>query len=292
MAEIVRELDQANALVHLEPIDVAKGLVSLYQSLPSWTRRTARLSSNAVRVRDLFKAANDPNKFLFDDIPATFGGADGVNDASVLLKVVDSVREGLRELAAAYPGMLLRLCDQMLAELQVPNASPPALAELRSRAENIRQLAGDFRLEAFIGRVSLYDGSPGAFEAIASLAADKPPREWVDVDLDRAAIDVAEMAQKFLRAETFARVKDRPARRHAMAVMIGMNGRPAPMLKEFDLAESDRVTVDELISRVATALDAADTKRRNVILAALAELSVRYMGDTEVETPEREVLAR
>ena len=37
----------------------------------------------------------------------------------------------------------------MLAELQVPNVSPQSLAELRARADNIRQLAGDFRLDAF-----------------------------------------------------------------------------------------------------------------------------------------------
>jgi hypothetical protein len=30
----------------------------------------------------------------------------------------------------------------MLAELQVPNASPQSLTELRERAENIRQLGG------------------------------------------------------------------------------------------------------------------------------------------------------
>jgi hypothetical protein len=39
------------------------------------------------------------------------------------------------------------------------------------------------------------------------------------------------MAQKFLRAETYARVKGRPDKRQALAVMIGMNGRPAPLLE-------------------------------------------------------------
>src|SRR5690606_19083104 len=73
MAEIVRALDQENTLVHLEPIDVARGLVGIFENLPPWTRRTMRLSANAVRVRDLFKRARDPNQFLFDDIPAVVG---------------------------------------------------------------------------------------------------------------------------------------------------------------------------------------------------------------------------
>ncbi len=280
MAEIVRTLDQANALVHLEPIDVARGLVAIYEDLPQWTKRTMQLSANAVRVRELFKRARDPNQFLFDDIPAVIGG-DGIpTKASDLQRAVASVRDGLEELVQAYPSMLRRLRDLMLAELQVPNLSPQSLAELRERAENIRQLAGDFHLEAFVGRVSQFDGTDEAFEGIASLAASKPPRDWVDPDLDSAAIDIADMAQKFLRAETYARVKGRPQKRQAMAVVIGVDGRPTPLLGEFHIADGDRVAIDDLIERVATALDNADTSRRSLILAALAELSVRYLQGT------------
>jgi hypothetical protein len=88
------------------------------------------------------------------------------------------------------------------------------------------------------------------------------------------------MAQKFLRAETYARVKGRPEKRQAMAVMIGMNGRPAPVLEEFAVSDTDRAAIDSLIDRVAVALDESDTTRRSVILAALAELSARYMQET------------
>src|SRR5690606_34202380 len=124
-----------------------------------------------------------------------------------LQRVISGLREGLEELVQAYPSMLHRLRDIMLAELQVPNLAPQSLAELRDRATNIRQLAGDFHLEAFVGRLSQFDCTDKAFEGIASLAASKPPRDWVDPDLDRAMVDIADMAQKFLRAETFARVK-------------------------------------------------------------------------------------
>ena len=36
MAHIVRELDEENTLTDLEPIDVARGLVAIYDRLPSW----------------------------------------------------------------------------------------------------------------------------------------------------------------------------------------------------------------------------------------------------------------
>ena len=289
MAEIVRDLDAANELAHLKPIDVGRGLVAIYDQLPQWTTRTMRLSSNAVSIRDLFKRAHDPNQFLFDDIPGTLGENISLANDKDLHRVVGSVREGLEELVQAYPSMLHRLRDIMLSELQVPNLSPQSLSELRDRAENIRQLAGDFRLDAFVGRLSQYDGSDEQFEGVASLAANKPPRDWIDLDLDKAAIELADMAQKFLRAEMYARVKGRPDKRQAMAVVVGMNGRPVSMLEEFDIADSDRGNVTALIERVEVALKEADISHRSIILAALAELSTRYMKEPE---PQQNVKGR
>ena len=281
LARVVRSLDSSNKLVHLEPIDVARGLVAIFDRLSQWTKRTMRLSANAMHVREIFNRASDPNKFLFDDIPATLGEDVSLANANDLNRVVTSVRGGLEELVRAYPEMLHRLRNIMLAELQVPNASPESLAELRGRAENIKQLAGDFRLDAFVGRLAQFDGSDDSFEGIASLAANKPPRDWVDPDLDRAAIELADMAQKFVRAETYTRVKGRPEKRHSMAVVVGMDGRPAPLVAEFEIADSDRAAVNDLIGRVTTALYEADTTRHSVVLAALAELSTRYMHKAE-----------
>ena len=126
MAEVVRDLDAANSLTHLAPIDVARGLIAIFDRLQAWTKRTTQLSTNAIRVREIFKHANDPNKFLFDDIPEAFGGAETLDDAT-LKGIVDDVRDGLVELVESYPSMLRRLNDLVLAELQVPNNSPQRL---------------------------------------------------------------------------------------------------------------------------------------------------------------------
>ena len=55
---------------------------------------------------------------------------------------------------------------------------------------------------------------------------------------------LAELAQKFLRAESFARVKGRPDKRHAMSVVVGMDGRPTPVHDEFAITDMDRNQVD------------------------------------------------
>lgn len=273
LAEIVRELDIENPLVHLKPIDVARGLVAVHEVLPPWSRRTMRLSANALRIRMLFKHAADPNKFVFDDIPALLG-----EDGSSPDVIVEYVKDGLRELTRAYPNMLARLREMMLTELHVPNATPRALADLRARAENIKDLNGDFRLNAFVNRLGTFSGSDIDMEGLASLTTNKPSRDWTDVDLDTAAIEIADFSQRFVRSESYAHVKGRPDKRQAMAVVVGLNGRSTPVSGDFSIADADRQTVDELIAKVEETLLNVDGGTRETILAALAEISAKYLG--------------
>jgi len=277
MAEVTHSFGMENEFVDLEPLTIGRGLIAIYDRLPKWTQRTLRLSTNATHIREVFKRAHDPNQFLFDDIPASLSRNVSLDSDVDLPEIIENIQKGLAELIDAYPAMLGGLRDLMLAELQVSNASPQSLAELRDRAKNIRSLDGDFRLDAFTDRLREFDGSDEAFEAIASLAANKPPHNWVDPDLDHAAIELAVMSQMFLRLETYTRVKGRPEKRQAMAVVVGLEGRPAPLHEEFAVADSEREVVDGLVCRVTDALDSPDTPRHALILAALAEVSARYM---------------
>lgn len=283
MAETVRELDSDNTLKHLEPIDVARGLIAIFDKIHPWAQRTLHLSKEAIRIRNIFKKANDPNKFLFDDIPSLLGEDADLNSVNTITRVVNLTHNGLTELKAAYPSELNRLREIMLTELQVPNLSLPALAELRERAENIKQLTGDFRLEAFVGRLAGFYGTDDDMEGIASLATNKPPKMWVDNDVDRAKVEITDLAQKFIRAEAFARVKGREDKRQSLSVVVGINGRPTPIHHDFDVVDSDREEINELVSKLEIPILEGHRDRKNVILAALAELSARYIDSIDEE---------
>lgn len=278
LAEVVRDLDAENKLDYLEPIDVARGLVAIHDRLPAWTGRTQRISRDAQDVRHLFRQAKDPNRLLFDDMPELLKEplADATEDTPA--RIADRIRQGLTELVEAWPALLHRLRELLLSELQVPNSSPAMLAELRARAENIRELGGDHHLEAFIVRLSRFEGSDDDIEGLASLAINKPPQVWVDPDIDRATLEIAAMAQRFLRAETFARVKGRTEKRHSMALVVGMEGAPSTLHDEFAVGDLDRPQVEALTSRLEAVLGDTEQVRREVVLAALVEVSARFLG--------------
>jgi hypothetical protein len=70
-----------------------------------------------------------------------------------------------------------------------------------------------------------------------------------------------------------------------MAVVVGRNGRPTPVAGEFHIADTDRAAVDDLIYRVEQTLESVDRQGRNIILAALAEMSAKYLGEAELFRP-------
>ena len=137
--------------------------------------------------------------------------------------------------------------------------------------------------EAFIIRLAQFQGRDDDIEGLASMAVNKPPRTWVDPDLDRAAVELAELAQRFIRAEAFARVKGRQDKRHAMAVIVGMGGQPTLVHDQFEITDLDLPAVKTLVESIDATLRDNGQERRNIILAALAELSAQYL-DSRKET--------
>jgi hypothetical protein len=262
-----------------EPLEVARGLVGVVIGLKPWTLKTTRLSDNAIQVRNLAKVANDPNKFMLDDIPALFAGTEAATarkkePAPAASSIISAVESGLEELVDAYPVMLFDMAKTMFIELRVPKVDDQAYAELHIRAETVRGLTGNYRLDAFATRLATFNGKIDEIEGIASLAASKPPRDWVDRDIDHATVEIAALAQAFIKAESLAHVKGRQDRRQAMSVVFGDSRRPSPLSPEFAVSIDEMGEVENLVSQFH-ALLVKNHVSRDVALAAIAELGSR-----------------
>jgi hypothetical protein len=244
-----------------EALEVARRLVRFARDLPPWTRKTLSLSSATSEVRRVLFQADDPHKALFIDLPAIFEEGDaGAASAGI--------ETTLRELSKAYPEMLCDLSRKMLRALG--HATEGGLEDLRQRARIVADLTGDLRLDAFATRLATYSGALNDLEAIASLAINRPPRDWTDRDPDQAALALADFALRFRRAEALARVNGRHPTREAMALVIGTGEAGQEVVQEFEVAERDRPQVAALAQELAKVL-AQSGADRSVILAALAE---------------------
>jgi len=257
-------------------VGLARALVTIVKSQPASALRTAQLSKAALAVRAAIRSADDPHVLLHETLPSALQSVVERSNAPVS-ELVDVLSRSLNEISRVYQHLMHRFESTLLKELGVI-PSEAGLPQLRERADRIHGLTGDFRLEALILRLKTYAGSTSDIEGVASLCANKPPRDWSDNDADRAGLEAADLAQRFNRAEAFARVKGRKDGRHAVAFVVGLDHTPELVAREFDINENDRRTVLKL-ARDIKALADSKVLPQEIVLAAIAHVGSNLLSD-------------
>lgn len=253
-----------------DPLEAARGLVAMVFNLPEWVRRTQRLSSTAKDMRDMLLRASDPHKVLFVDLASLLNAANGA-------AYVAALREPLQELAGAYGEMLDEVECKMLKAL---DAGKDDLDLLRKRASSVAGVSGDLRLDSFATRLANYDGTRSSLEGILSLAAEKPPRDWVDRHIDAAILELTKFARRFREAEAFVTVQGRKANSEAIAVVIGTGSDTKVVSRSVSISDRHRETVDAKVDEVTMILENKGLSR-DVLLAILAKLSMKLVSGDE-----------
>lgn len=240
------------------PLGVGRAMVALAFSVPAWAKRTQRLMPETKAARDALLRADDPHRLLFIDLPTVLGARPS--------DLAERLAAPLVELLNAYPAMLRSVDARMAEAIDAPEGDR---TELASRALAVMRATGDLRLESFASRLQKRDGSLAAIEGILSLAANKPPRDWTDLDIDAATVAVADLALAFRRAEALVAVEGRAPGREAFAVVIGSSGRSDTVAKTFEVAGRDRMAVDKAADCVVSLLKSSGLSG-DLLMAALA----------------------
>jgi hypothetical protein len=243
-----------------EPLDSARALVSFAFALPDWTRRTGVISTASILVRDSLLRASDPNKVLFLDLPSLLEK----NDLKGLAEALFSC---LNELSTAYPSMLGRQRDELFRSLDHRGE----VKRLKARAKNIVGASGDFRLDAFILRLSELSETASDIESLISLAVSMPPREWTDRDMQAASIQLRQWALDFRKVEALALIANRPAMREVFSVVFGNARGNKTTSATLDIGEDDAPAIREQVTALRSQRPKTARDRR-IFLAALIEL--------------------
>src|SRR3546814_10488050 len=129
--------------------------------------------------------------------------------------------------------------------LDALDANRGNLAALQERAKSVSGISGDLQLDGFATRLANFDGSRASLEGILSLAAERPPRDWVDRHIDTAILELAKLARRFREAEAFVPVQGRKAHSEAIAVVIGTGSDTKTISRSFAISDSHRETRSE-----------------------------------------------
>jgi hypothetical protein len=263
--EAINEFDGNKLDLNSVPLFVAQRLVKLIDNLHPWVLKTRTLSPQTTKLRDVIKNAKDPHKLLFDDLIALFGNN----------KINKSLKTSLGELIEIFPRMIQEIGILMTSELDLPLATPAYLEKLRARAKNIKGVSGDYRIEGFAARISTFSSSFSDIIGIISLANNKPQKEWIDLDLEKAKKEILYLCNQFKKTELYVKVKNRPATRQGIALIVGIGAKTETVVSEFDILVEKQQEVNNLKESLKKRIGVQHDN--SITLAALAELSFEYI---------------
>lgn len=252
-----------------EPLEIARTLVGMVFGLSEWSKRTATLSEDTKKLRDLLLRASDPHKLLFIDLPFTFPSK---NEDDFLSKI----ELPIDELFNSYSMLLHNIRNKLLTVL---DASDGNLDELTLRASVVSGISGDFRFDAFSARLKNFKNNNESIESILSLAANKPPRLWSDNDIDVALLEIASWAQKFKQMEVLSAIKNRQPTREAFAFIYDKQGEQT-IQASYDIKISDEKKIDIITMKLLEQLK-SKSLGKGVLLAALAKASLSIVNSED-----------
>ena len=120
-------------------------------------------------------------------------------------------------------------------------------------------------------------------EGIASLAANRPPRDWVDRDVDAARVELASLSREFLRAEGFAHVHGSVDGRYSFALFMSDPAREGIVTSDITIDAQDLARARSLAQSLRAVV--GNNISLDIALAASVELAATLaeeVGATEI----------
>ena len=253
---------QLNKTIKQDPLDSARALVSIVYGLPQWTRRTEHIAPETKKLRQLLLHASDPHKVLFVDIPTLLGTSNAT-------EIAQRIAIAASEMVNAFDTRLQNIEQHLMSALD----HETDWDMLNKRGTDIVSIGADFKLEAFVARISTYKGQKTDTEGLLMLAIGKPSKDWTDHDLDAGEVQLLQWANAFRRLEVVAHLRNKPSNRRGIGVIFGNQH---TITGSFDVAEKDQQLIDHLSTQLLNQLDAQHYKKE-VFLAALAEAGAKIL---------------
>lgn len=257
-------------------LGVVSPLIQFVRKLPPYTRKTDKLSGRAQAVRQVLFEAHEPDKLLFELLPAACGfgeiselHADLSNTSGEFRSVLASA---LKELREAY-GALLAKCQDYIYEAFGIRQGPRRLREdLRSRASYLQGRSIEPTLTRFVMAATedLVDDEQW-LQGLIMVIADKPADSWSDVDAESFELKLLDVARRFKHLEAIVRNNDALWRSGSEARRLSIvktDGTELNDIAWIDAAE--RGALEAKVEEIVEGLP-ADRAQQRALLAVLTE---------------------
>jgi hypothetical protein len=267
-----------------EILDIVRPLCVFVAQLPEYARNTARLSLPARATRDSILGAREPGTLLFKQLPESLGLEPFGTDLSTKLnqdRVQDFVvclKSALDELKTAYPQLMARVREKLLAAFDAPR-SGAALQRFRqdlsTRCQDLVVNISDMDLKAFCLR--LLDSRFAEvdwLESVGSYVATTPPSRWKDDDETVFTEKLEALVKKFRRVESVHFSGNNPDS-SATALRVALTARNGQEQERVvhltDQEDQDARNIEQKISQLLTQNDRVSITAMSRVIWRLLE---------------------
>jgi hypothetical protein len=283
-AEVFRELEgvltngvkMVVAVRNRTLLGVVSPLLQFVRRLPAFAQRTRRVSTDAQAVRQALLAAHEPDKLLFEMLPAACGlqpiADSGIQDPGLPRELRVRLQTALKELRDAHD-QLLGQCRSYIHEAFGVRQDESRLREdLRSRASYLQGRSIEPILSRFIFAAT--DDSSDEQQWLQSLVmviADKPSESWTDADADVFDMKLSDIARRFKHLEAI--IRDNAAMWNSSAEARRLSVTRTDGTEVFDVAwidEQDRAALENKAEEIIRNLSLPGPQQR-ALLAILTE---------------------
>jgi hypothetical protein len=165
-------------------LDIVRPLVIFAtQKIPEYSRRTATVSAMAIEVRQALLTAKEPNRLVFELLPAACGIPKTLDPSKHAEQYASQLSVAIHELQAAYGALIDRLWSAIQAAFDGTADIAGDRQAICDRARQLATFVSQPHLRAFALRLADKSLTDRAWiESVANLLAKKSAERWIDSD--------------------------------------------------------------------------------------------------------------
>ena len=226
-AQFLRIINQPTETQNRELLTVVTPLMRFIAQLPKYTLKTQDLSNEAINLREVVQNAQEPDDFLFKQLPEVFGfsafTAESTSDLKTVFEFFNMLQDALSELEQSYDS-LLELIEQLLkSAFNLKTIKQELRSELVEKTKPVLAVTIETQLKGFLTLICSEGlDFKGWLEAIATYLTKKPPASWIDTDKTQFEINLSQLSRKFLHFEAVSYEKWKHVKSAGATMRIGI----------------------------------------------------------------------
>lgn len=227
---------------------IARPIVTFVHQLPQWVKVTRNLSSKTTEFRDLVLKANDPYQLLLEDFVDLFDLSD-VPEAEQPDRIHGQLSSCLDELKSKQGELLNTFENAISNEL---GEIDEALVE---QCTKVRELAADYRMQAFAQRMGLCLSNKNWLVNVIALVGNTPERNWNDVTIAKAKEELHDFCQRFKRIRVFSsQSSSADATTKSIALVVGDGQGAQEFVRHIEISDSLDEEIQDITQQLQSTL--------------------------------------